>query len=542
MKGMPVPGRREDRRVHHHDVGHREEGGDAADDVAAGGVGRAGAGGWCRRHPRDILRRRAPAVTPRRRHERLIVVGAGAAGLATAIFAAQGAPATPRPLPRRCAARGRQDPRQRRLALQRDEPRGHRARFLGRPVARGPQRAARVSGRARASRSSRTLAWRLHEEEDGKLFPDPNRSRTVLEALLDEAARLGDRRSDKRVMRVHRDASRTGSTFESDDVGSAATSLAARAVVLATGGRRCRRPAATVPGYELARRLGHGYVDTTPALAPLVLEGDRHARSPASRTPRRSRLRVDGAHRDSARRAAAVDALRRERSARAEPVAPLASGDGSMARASSVHVNVCPGETLRVAGAWWLRCRSASGRARRSATMLATRVPAAVAESWLDAAGIGSDVTMAHLAREDRRRLCARSSKPLGRSRRQPRLRLCRSHGRRRPARRDRSGDDGVARVSGPLSGRRDSRRGRPSRRLQFSVGLVVRLGGRAGASRRRCHERAGLAGWSTTRTCCRATAARSTWRAARAARALAGGAGTRRPSPSIATQTRCAS
>jgi len=32
-------------------------------------------------------------------------------------------------------------------------------------------------------------------------------------------------------------------------------------------------------------------------------------------------------------------------------------------------------------------------------------VPSAVADVWLDVTGIGSDVTMAHLARDDRRRL-----------------------------------------------------------------------------------------------------------------------------------------
>jgi predicted flavoprotein YhiN len=59
---------------------------------------------------------------------------------------------------------------------------------------------------------------------------------------------------------------------------------------------------------------------------------------------------------------------------------------------------------------WWLEQERQRPRAQVT-TILATRVPSAVADVWLDVAGIGSDVTMAHLARDDRRRLYARWSK-----------------------------------------------------------------------------------------------------------------------------------
>jgi predicted flavoprotein YhiN len=72
----------------------------------------------------------------------------------------------------------------------------------------------------------------LHEEEDGKLFPDTNRARTVLDALLAEAARVGvSLRLEERVVSLLRDEDRfeihTGRDSE----------FVARAVVLATGGR-----------------------------------------------------------------------------------------------------------------------------------------------------------------------------------------------------------------------------------------------------------------------------------------------------------------
>jgi predicted Rossmann fold flavoprotein len=40
-------------------------------------------------------------------------------------------------------------------------------------------------------------------------------------------------------------------------------------------------------------------------------------------------------------------------------------------------------------------------------TVLASRLPAAVAEAWIEAGGVEASTTMAHLARDDRRRLIA---------------------------------------------------------------------------------------------------------------------------------------
>src|SRR5712671_1937409 len=50
-----------------------------------------------------------------------------------------------------------------------------------------------------------TIGVALHEEPDGKLFPDTNRSRDVLEALLREAGRAGVALlTDRRVVDVQR--------------------------------------------------------------------------------------------------------------------------------------------------------------------------------------------------------------------------------------------------------------------------------------------------------------------------------------------------
>ena len=117
----------------------------------------------------------------------------------------------------------------------------------------------------------REIGVALHEEEHGKLFPDANRSRVVLEALLDEAARLGvELRAGERVPAVE---APTAAGFV---LHTRAGERAAAQVVLATGGSRCRRPAATARAFAWPRRLATPIVPTTPALVPLVLAGSRH--------------------------------------------------------------------------------------------------------------------------------------------------------------------------------------------------------------------------------------------------------------------------
>jgi len=75
--------------------------------------------------------------------------------------------------------------------------------------------------------------------------------------------------------------------------------------------------------------------------------------------------------------------------------------DGASA---DVIVNLVPGESFESLETWWLEQERERPRAQ-VATLLAMRVPSAIADVWLDAARIGSDVTMAHLPRDDRRRL-----------------------------------------------------------------------------------------------------------------------------------------
>jgi predicted Rossmann fold flavoprotein len=67
-------------------------------------------------------------------------------------------------------------------------------------------------------------------------------------------------------------------------------------------------------------------------------------------------------------------------------------------------VSVCPRQTFESLEDWLLSQDRARPKALVS-TVLATRVPASVADAWVVASDIDSATTMAHLTKGDRRRL-----------------------------------------------------------------------------------------------------------------------------------------
>ena len=325
----------------------------------------------------------------------LVIVGGGAAGLATAIFATRHAPSMRvvcLDSARRVGAKilisgGSRCNVTNRIVTERD--------FWG-----GPARVVRSVLRAfpapQAAAFFADLGVALHEEEDGKLFPDTNRARTVLDALLDEMHRVGaELYSGERVTDVVRDR-------EGFVVTSSSRCYRARAVVLATGGRSLPKTGSDGAGYELAARLGHGYVDTTPALAPLVLVGDRHTALSGISHPVRLTVHVHGG------RTTHLDgALLWTHFGASGPVVLNASRHWHRARlegrAVKVLLNLCPGETFESLETWLREQESTRPRALVT-TVLATRLPATVAAAWTRDGDL-VEQTLAHLSRESRRHL-----------------------------------------------------------------------------------------------------------------------------------------
>lgn len=95
------------------------------------------------------------------------------------------------------------------------------------------------------------IGVRLHEEAGGKLFPDSNRARDVLDALLREVDASGaELRAGRRVL----DVIRTGTGFR---IATSHGEFEADTVVLATGGQSMPKTGSDGAGFEIARRLGH---------------------------------------------------------------------------------------------------------------------------------------------------------------------------------------------------------------------------------------------------------------------------------------------
>jgi len=111
------------------------------------------------------------------------------------------------------------------------------------------------------------LGVALVEEEGGKLFPQSNRARSVLDALFGELRRCGvELRASARVASLSRNE-RGFRLFCADGA-----ELHCRHLVLATGGCSMPKTGSDGGGYRLAQALGHRLVEPlTPALVPLLL-------------------------------------------------------------------------------------------------------------------------------------------------------------------------------------------------------------------------------------------------------------------------------
>jgi predicted Rossmann fold flavoprotein len=325
------------------------------------------------------------------------IVGGGAAGLATAIFARRLSPAM-----RIVVLDGARQPGAKILVSGGSRCNVTNARvseqdFWGgrHTIVRRVLRALSVAGTVAFFEE---IGIRLHEEEHGKLFPDSNRSRDVLDALLAALDRCGaELRAGTRVTAVERD----GDGFRLE---TSAGPLHAAHVVLATGGQSLPKTGSDGIGYEFARRLGHTIVPTTPGLAPLVLGGDTHRALSGVSHDVELTIWVDDAV-----------ALRLEGSLLwthfgiSGPAVLNASRHWLRARLEGRRVRITasfvPGERFEQIDARLSALARERARASVATVLAGGRLPAAVVAEVLRQAAIDGEAVMAHLTRDRRRRL-----------------------------------------------------------------------------------------------------------------------------------------
>jgi len=364
----------------------------------------------------------------------VVVVGAGAAGLAAAIFAARAAPQATivaldgaRKIGAKILVAGGGRCNVTNATVTPADFWGGSRNVIRRVLAAFPA--------SRAAAFFRQLGVELHEEEHGKLFPNSNRAQDVLDALLGEARRRGVRlRTERRVLAIERKGADlpTGAAAQ-PDVGSqadadtriaadpraiagphargsagflvrtSAESFEARLVVLATGGRSLPRTGSDGAGYAFAQALGHGLRPTTPALAPLELDGDFHA--PLSGVSHEVEIRVAA---PPARAVRLRGALLWTHFGVSGPVALNASrhwhGALLEGRAVTVTANLLPNDDFDSAERRLLETASQQPR-RAIAGFLARSLPSRVAGAALRRLGIETALPLAHLGRDARRAL-----------------------------------------------------------------------------------------------------------------------------------------
>lgn len=194
-----------------------------------------------------------------------LVVGAGAAGLVAAAFAARAG------VPTRVIEKGRQTGVKIRIAggghcnLTHEctvramlEGFGPAASFLEPTMKKFSPRAVRKHFDA--------IGVPTYVGEHDKVWPVSRSARQVRDALEDDARAAG---AEVQLLRPATAVERQGDGFRVD---TPAGEIRCRRLLIATGGMSFPKTGTTGDGYRLAASLGHGLVDPVPALVPLVVE------------------------------------------------------------------------------------------------------------------------------------------------------------------------------------------------------------------------------------------------------------------------------
>ena len=334
-------------------------------------------------------------------HADIVIVGAGAAGLAAGIFAAEAARARgPARIvildgAKRIGAKilisggGRCNVTHERVT---------HADFNGSPhIVRNILAAFGVEATRRWFAS---LEVELKREETGKLFPVTDQARTVLHALTARCEKL------KVVIHLHHrvqdiipqpDASGSPSFLIRHEHGA----MSACRVILATGGRSLPKSGSDGGGWSIVRRLGHEVTPTYPALVPLILTPDMfHAELSGVSQEVELTTQVDGRVVDRRR-----GSLLWTHFGVSGPVVMDASRFWTRARGEGAEVemrcNVLP-DMNREEAERWLKARIAEQPKRALAKLITGHLPDRFAAALCRFLGIDPSMSSGQVTREQR--------------------------------------------------------------------------------------------------------------------------------------------
>ena len=240
------------------------------------------------------------------------------------------------------------------------------------------------------------LGVELKREETGKLFPVTDDARTVLEALLRAARDAGvELRHPQRVLAV--EPAEAGFLVRTD-----AGDVRARRLVMATGGKALPKSGSDGAGLEMVVRLGHTLTPRViPALVPLLL-ADGHWLRELSGLALPAELRVVAG--SGKRLARTQGSLLCTHFGLSGPVALDVSRHLAMHQVADpsvrLQVALLPDLDEALADRWLL---DATGRSLLS--RLRERLPERMARATLAAAGLDTETTAQRAPKERRRDL-----------------------------------------------------------------------------------------------------------------------------------------
>ncbi|GAB1721138.1 MAG: aminoacetone oxidase family FAD-binding enzyme [Nitrospira sp. CR1.1] len=259
-----------------------------------------------------------------------------------------------------------------------------------------------------------TIAWfaslgvELKREETGKLFPVTDKARTVLDALTARSRELGVvLRPGHRVTGVER---RTGPGQSGAHeparfvIRHQHGEMPVRRVILATGGQSLPRSGSDGSGYGLARHFGHHVTPTVPALVALMLD-ERCFHAELSGLSQEVEIQTLVAGRSVDRR---TGSLLWTHFGISGPVVMDASRFWCLAKARGETAEVCgnflPGRTAEQAREWFL-AQVAKNPRRSLLRLLAEWLPERYAEALCRHAGADPQQAVAQVTRPVRDRL-----------------------------------------------------------------------------------------------------------------------------------------
>ena len=234
------------------------------------------------------------------------------------------------------------------------------------------------------------------EEESGKLFPETDKARDVRDGLLGQVRAAGARVWTDAVVEDVSPQAAPGGAWSVSVAG--APPLAAAAVVLATGGLSVPATGSDGIGLAIARRLGHEMHPTYPALTPLLADPPVHG--DLSGVSLTVTLTAPGAR---PRFATTGGFLFTHRGYSGPTVLDISHVAVRSAMAGSpgrqpIHVRW----TDRDFDAWERALIEGKGAV---GTLLGRALPARLADRLMEEAGVHPAESLARLAREPRRRL-----------------------------------------------------------------------------------------------------------------------------------------